>query len=384
MSLSKLKSLFFCATLASFLGACSGGWTPTKIGGSVSGLNSGTTLVLTNLAGLAYQANEVINVTANGSFTFSNTFSPGAAYNVVVSTQPSGQFCVVNNGNGVIDKNADPISNISVTCSAAATISGTLQGLTSGSSINLQNLGGDTLTLTANGSFTFVTAVPSGASYNVAISAQPSGELCTVANPTGGIGATPINVTNVTVKCQPSALVEATVSGLLANTAVVLSNNGSLSSVPVNGTVVFGNTLTAGTQWAVSVYSQPTGGQFCKVQDPSTGTIDANLTTVNVNVNCVAAAVISGTVNGLNATNGAGLVLADNVTDKISVGANGNFTFPIAIPAGGSYNVSIATQPTNSPSATGGQQKCTVAAGTGTGTIPATPANITNIVVNCL
>jgi len=60
--------------------------------------------------------------------------------------------------------------------------------------------GNNTLTSLENGSFTFSTALPSGASYNVIVSLQPTGETCTVSNGTGTVAAA--NVTNVTVACE--------------------------------------------------------------------------------------------------------------------------------------------------------------------------------------
>ena len=65
-------------------------------------------------------------------------------------------------------------------------------------SVTLQNNGSDTLTLSANGSFTFGTKVVAGSPYSVTVSAQPSGPDCVVAN---GSGTTTSAVSNVTVTC---------------------------------------------------------------------------------------------------------------------------------------------------------------------------------------
>ena len=63
----------------------------------------------------------------------------------------------------------------------------------------LQDNGGDNLTVSANGSFTFATKLASGASYNVTVQANPTGQTCTTANGTGTIASA--NITNVTVTC---------------------------------------------------------------------------------------------------------------------------------------------------------------------------------------
>src|SRR5215475_3478862 len=59
--------------------------------------------------------------------------------------------------------------------SVTATIGGTVSGLATGTSVVLQNNGGDSLTITANGAFTFKTAVtgPTDA-YKVTVLTQPT------------------------------------------------------------------------------------------------------------------------------------------------------------------------------------------------------------------
>jgi 6-phosphogluconolactonase len=64
-----------------------------------------------------------------------------------------------------------------------------------------QNNGGDTLSVTQDGSFTFATSISSGASYSVSVSTSPvnSIQLCTLTNGTGAVAST--NVANVTLDC---------------------------------------------------------------------------------------------------------------------------------------------------------------------------------------
>jgi hypothetical protein len=77
------------------------------------------------------------------------------------------------------------------------TIGGTVSGLTG--TVILQDNSGDSLSVTANGSFTFATPLADGASYNVTVRTNPSGQTCTVANGTGTVHAA--NVTSVSVTC---------------------------------------------------------------------------------------------------------------------------------------------------------------------------------------
>ena len=88
----------------------------------------------------------------------------------------------------------------------------------------LQDNGGDDLSVSANGSFTFATALVSGAAYAVTVKTNPSGQSCTVSSGSGTVGSA--NVTNVAVSCSNAAsyTVGGTVSGLSGT--VVLQDNG--------------------------------------------------------------------------------------------------------------------------------------------------------------
>lgn len=80
------------------------------------------------------------------------------------------------------------------------TVGGSVSGL-SGSGLVLQNNGGDILPVSANGGFTFSTAVASGAAYSVSVLTQPSlpNQDCTVSNGTGTV--TNADITTVVVDC---------------------------------------------------------------------------------------------------------------------------------------------------------------------------------------
>jgi len=79
------------------------------------------------------------------------------------------------------------------------TVGGTVSGLTSGTLV-LKNNNGDDLTINANStSFTFATALASGATYAVTAGTIPSRLACDITNNTGTIAGT--NVTGVTITC---------------------------------------------------------------------------------------------------------------------------------------------------------------------------------------
>ena len=67
-------------------------------------------------------------------------------------------------------------------------VGGTVSGLSG--TVVLQDNGGDDLSVSANGSFTFATPLASGAGYNVTVKTNPSGQSCTVVQRVGhgGLG----------------------------------------------------------------------------------------------------------------------------------------------------------------------------------------------------
>ncbi len=85
------------------------------VGGSVTGL-TGTGLVLQNNGG------DNLAVAADGPFTFATAIADNAPYSVSVQTQPSGQFCTVQNGSGTALAN---VSNVAVSCVLPPAISPT-------------------------------------------------------------------------------------------------------------------------------------------------------------------------------------------------------------------------------------------------------------------
>lgn len=84
-------------------------------------------------------------------------------------------------------------------CSALDySVSGTISGIVGVSAISLQNNGIDTLNLNGNVGFTFPLQ-SDGTAYNITVSSQPVGQLCTVTNASGSISGA--HVTNVIVTC---------------------------------------------------------------------------------------------------------------------------------------------------------------------------------------
>ena len=328
------------------------------IGGTVSGLNTGTSVTLLD------NGSGALKVTANGAFTFKTTLASGAAYKVTVSAQPTGEVCTVTNGTGAVG--TANVTNVAVSCKTTYTIGGTVSGLNTGASVTLLDNGGNPLKVIANGTFTFTTRLVSGSAYKVTVSAQPTGEACTVTNGTGTVGTA--NVTNVAVSCKTTYTIGGTVSGLNTGTSVTLLDNGSGAlKVTANGAFTFKTTLASGAAYKVTVSVQPTG-ETCTVTN-GTGTVG----TVNVTTVVVACAAkiytVGGTLSGLNS--GASVTLLDNGGDSLTLTANGKFTFKTALAGGATYNVTVSVQPTD--------ETCAVTGGTGT----VGSANVTTVKVTC-
>jgi hypothetical protein len=249
------------------------------------------------------------------------------------------------------------------------TIGGTVTGLT-GTGLVLQDNGGDSLAITANGAFTFKTALASGSAYVVTVSTQPTGptQVCTV---TSGSGNATANVTSVQVSCQtPNRTIGGMVTGVKGMGLVLQNNGGDNLAITKDGPFTFATPLLNNAAYNVTVKTQPsTPTQNCTVSN-GTGMASANVT--NVNVVCPTPTFsIGGQVVGLLG-NGGGMELQDNGGDNLTVTGNGAFTFATPITFGGAYNVTIFIQPTSQT------QICLVAGAAGSAT-----ATVNNIVIDC-
>ena len=171
--------------------ACGGGG-DSSIGGTISGLGSGLSLTLQN------NNADYLTIGSNQSFTFAKSVASNSAYDVTVLTQPIGQTCSVANGNGTVDSIGDAVSNVAVSCVYSSSVGGVVTGLNAGTSVTLST-NGAFLPIATNGLFAFPGTLPSGSTYDVTVSTQPSGQSCAVSNPTGVVVENVMST--VTVNC---------------------------------------------------------------------------------------------------------------------------------------------------------------------------------------
>jgi hypothetical protein len=330
------------------------------IGGTVSGLTTGKSVTLLDNGG------DALTVAVNGKFTFKTALATGATYNVTVGTQPTGESCTVTAGSGTVG--TVNVTTVKVACKVPTfTIGGTASGLVAGRSVTLLDNGGSALKVAKNGAFTFKTALPTGAAYNVTISIQAVGETCTVTGGSGTVGTS--NVTSVVVACTPKPFtIGGTVSGLTTGKSVTLLDNGADSLVvAANSAFTFAKTVLSGSPYKVTVKVQPVG-ETCTVTGGAGTVVASNIITVVVACK-PKTFTIGGTVSGLST--GASVTLLDNGADSLAVTVNGKFTFKTAVASGSTYNVTVGTQPTG--------ETCTVTGGSGT----VVAANVATVKVVC-
>jgi len=173
------------------------------VAGSVAGLGVGNSLTILN------NGADAQTLTANGAFVFSARVT--GAYAVTVQTQPSMQLCTIASGSGTATVD---VSDVAITCGPAGfPVGGTVSGLGPGLTVVLQNNGGNDLSLSTNGAFTFTV---NATGYAVTVLTQPLNGSCAVSNGTGTASAA---VSSVLVTCVGSGVLDTTfaVGGFLSD-----------------------------------------------------------------------------------------------------------------------------------------------------------------------
>lgn len=324
----------------------------STIGGTLSGLATGASVILEDNGG------DQLTLSANGTFSFPAAVVVGQPYAVTVSKQPANQHCAVTMGTGTAP--SSNVTGVSVSCgSDVYNITVVVDSPGGNAALTVLLNGTDQITLSADGSANFNTAIANGAAYSVAIATQPAGFTCTLSsNAVGVIAAADVTVT-VTCVAAPYSI-GGTLMNLAAGASVVLENNGGdASTLSANGAFTFAGTFANNAAYAVTVGTPPTG-QTCSVSNGS-GTV-AGASVTNVIVDCAATLFNVGvTVTGLTSGN-TGLTLADNGSDDLAVTANGSFNFNTAIATGGTYAVTITAQPSAATCTLGSNAAGTIAA----------------------
>jgi hypothetical protein len=170
---------------------CGGG--SATIGGTVTGLDPGASVTLQD------NNSADLTISSDQGFTFPTEVPSGGIYNVSVLTQPVGETCVVGNGSGAVDSSATNVTIVTVACSSASSVRGTVSGLAAGNSVSLLMNNGQLLPIASNGAFAFPGLLAPGSSYQVGVSTQPAQQTCAIANGSGVVSAT--TTAYVSVSC---------------------------------------------------------------------------------------------------------------------------------------------------------------------------------------
>ena len=325
--------------------------------GGLTGLGAGKTVILVN------NGSDSLPLSSNGDFTFATPLASGSSYSVTIAVQPGGQLCSVANGSGTVSQN---VTNISVNCVSSFTVGGTVTGLSIPGLVLKLNNAATKIIASGASSYAFSTSLPNGAPYAVSVGIQPAGYSCTVTNGTGTIGG---SVTNANVNCEKTYTVGGSVSGLTAS-GLILKLNGTGTKIVSNdaGYYVFSTALTSGSNYTVTIQTQPSG-LSCSLSGNSTGTIGSTNVT-DANVSCSPSTyTVGGNIIGLGT--GKSVTLLNNGSNALTVSANGTFTFTAASSNGATYGVTVGNQPAG--------QTCLVNNGSGT----VSGGNVTSVSVSC-
>jgi len=224
------------------------------VSGTISGLVGSVTL--------QNNGDDGMTVSSDGSWIFHTPVAVGSTYAVTVATQPATQTCTVNNGSDTMhDAN---VTNVEIICATNTyTVGGSVSGL-AGSGLVLQNNGGDNLSISTDGAWTFAMPVASGSSYNVTVLTQPAGQDCTVSNGSGTVDNA--NVTNVQVTCTTNTYsVGVNITGLNPGGPMVTVFSNA-DNVPLSTdhdiTYSFPSKIPVGSPYSVTILVQP-APQFC-------------------------------------------------------------------------------------------------------------------------
>lgn len=370
------KPILFSAGLFALLplaAHCASSTTST-VGGVLSGLTQGGTVVLVNNGG------DPLILKSNGAFTFSKALLSGRAYNVTLTEHPKDEVCTVGNGSGSADLD---VTDVEVNCFTTHTVGGTVTGLALNETLVLLDNNGDPLRVMRTKldgnkpiSFIFSTAVGEDSAYNVTVGTQPEGQVCTVASGAGLVGRD--GVTNVAVTCATGYSVGGTVTGLSKGAKLTLEDNaGNLVAVVGTSskkvTFAFSELLANGASYDVTIGTQPLN-QTCSVTQGS-GTIHARDFT-GVSISCLKNPfTIGGSVAGL--AKHEGLILLDNGGNALRILNNDGekkltFTFTYRLSDNEPYDVTVGTQPKG--------QACTISNGSGVAT---GSKSVTDVSVKC-
>lgn len=195
------------------------------------------------VATATYSDSSTANVSNSVTWSSSNTS--------LATVSSTGLLTTITSSSNPITISAalNSISAPSVSVTLGNTVGGTILGL-SGTLI-LKNNGGDSLIVSANGSFTFATALAFAGSYVVTVGTQPSEQICTVTSGSGDASTT--NITNISISCRSNFEIatqptnQSVNAGQTAQFSVTATGSNLTYQWYKNGSVISGATASSYT-----------------------------------------------------------------------------------------------------------------------------------------
>ena len=290
-------------------GTPGGGAQTYSIGGTTSGLASGTSVVLQNNSG------DDLTVSGNGSFGFATKLANNASYNVTVKTQPTGQTCTVNSGAGNVS-GAD-VTIVTVSCGGGSSLTSIADGTQATAQALSQVVNDNVATvIAAHASMSVpigasIVGLPTGSTINQTLNCA---DMSTAA---GGSGTISIQIVSDDTTHRPST--------------ATLSYNNCVLSIPgetttFNGTAAMTYTWVSATNYSFSLVfnvtysSTGTTSSSGTVNGSETCTYNGGTASCSVNIGNSTVSNISMSTSGTTTTittatvNTDGTTVVDNLT----------------------------------------------------------------------
>ena len=160
------------------------------------------------------------------------------------------------------------------------TVGGSVTGLASGASVVLFDNNSNALTVSSNGAFVFTNALASGSRYAVTVSAQPSGQTCSVSAGSGTVGA--VDITNVMVSCKTDTYtIGGTIQGLSGSGLVVANGSDTLNVAAGATSFTMPTAVADGGAYSVTVQVHPTAVS-CIVNGGAGTVTGADITSISI------------------------------------------------------------------------------------------------------
>jgi large repetitive protein len=266
---------------------------------------------------------------------FATAVASGDAFDVAITTQPTGQTCRIEGEKGFVG--GGDVTSVLVNCAPNEySIGGSVQGLL-GQGLVLTDELGQLVSLSSSGDFALPTPRAFGAPYNVTITSQPKkpSQTCVLES---GSGTTPAqDVASLSIRCTTQEfLLGGTVSGLAAGNSLRLVNGTAEVAIGGNGAFSFPKAMASGASYEVRVKALDGAiAQTCTVSK-ATGVIDDQPVS-DVLVDCTTTSfTLAATVTGLLSTRS---ITLRSGRDEVVVKSDGRVNFPTTVRSGANYNI---------------------------------------------